>query len=466
MAVNNFIYSQIVKKFPFTPTPCQETLFSELGFFTAQIDLCDLMVINGYAGTGKTSAIGAYVKTLKKLGIKFKLMAPTGRAAKVLSSYTGYPSLTIHKQIYRQISSTDVLSRFDLDINKSRDTIFIVDEASLISEDSSSSIFGSGNLLSDLIDYVRGGAENKLILIGDKAQLPPVMENVSPALDYDNISLFGEVDYVELTSVVRQAEESGILHNATLLRKMIESNTPSSVKFQLEGYDDISSIKGGDLIEAIEDAFGRYGIDDTVVLCRSNKRAIRYNNGIRSKILSKEEQLSKGDKVMVVKNCYQFLDDIEGVDFIANGDIAEIQRIRKYEERYGLHFAEATLSFPDYNDVEITAKVILDTLSSESAALTKEQQQILYEGVCEDYSHVTLKKKRNKLVREDKYYNALQIKYASAITCHKSQGGQWRCVFIDNPFWYQELTIDDLKWLYTALTRGIEKVYLVNFPNT
>ncbi|MBO7764024.1 MAG: ATP-binding domain-containing protein, partial [Bacteroidales bacterium] len=345
-------------------------------------------------------------------------------------------------------------------------TVYIVDEASLISIDSPGSLFGSGNLLMDLVQYVRNGSGNKLILIGDNAQLPPVMEEVSPALDRGCMEVFGNVDYMELSTVVRQAEESGILHNATIIRKIIESYDYSdiSLKLDLKGFKDIESISGGDLIESLDDAFGRFGTDDTVVLCRSNKRANRYNNGIRAQVLSKEEQLCRGDKVMVVKNCYQFLDDIEDLDFIANGDVAELMRIRNYEERYGLYFADAILSFPDYHDIEISAKIILDTLQSESASLTQEQQQALYEGVYADYDHLTTKKKRNQAVREDKYYNALQLKYAAAITCHKSQGGQWRCVFIDNPFWKDELTADDLKWLYTALTRGVEKVYLVNFP--
>lgn len=466
MSASNFFCDHIRRNFSFEPTSCQETLFERISDFTIQRDECDILVVNGYAGTGKTSAIGAYVKTLKEFEIKFKLMAPTGRAAKVLAGYTGYPSLTIHKQIYRQKSSADVMSKFTLDFNKSNDTVYIVDEASLISIDSPGSLFGSGNLLMDLVQYVRNGSGNKLILVGDNAQLPPVMEEVSPALDKDCLSVFGNVEYLELSTVVRQAEESGILHNATIVRKLIESYDYSDIrlKLELDRFKDIVNINGGELIESLDDAFGRYGTDETVVLCRSNKRANRYNNGIRASVLSKEEQLCRGDKVMVVKNCYQFLEDVEELDFIANGDVAELVRIRNYEERYGLHFADATLSFPDYRDIEISAKIILDTLQSETAALTQEQQQALYEGVYADYDHLSTKKARNKAVREDKYYNALQIKYAAAITCHKSQGGQWSCVFIDNPFWQEKLTSDDLKWLYTALTRGVEKVYLVNFP--
>lgn len=468
MSAADFFYDHIKRNFPYTPTSCQEDLFKRISGYTIQREECDILVINGYAGTGKTSAIAAYVKTLKEFQIKFKLMAPTGRAAKVLANYTGFSSLTIHKQIYRQKSSSDVMSKFTLDFNKSNDTVYIVDEASLISIDSPGSLFGSGNLLMDLVQYVRNGSGNKLILIGDSAQLPPVMEEVSPALDKECMSIFGEIEFLELSSVVRQAEESGILHNATIIRKLIESYDYSDISLRLEvgKFKDIENINGGELIESLDDAYGRYGIDDTVVLCRSNKRANRYNNGIRAAVLSKEEQLCRGDKVMVVKNCYQFLDDVDELDFIANGDVAELMRIRNYEERYGLHFADAILSFPDYQDIEISAKIILDTLTSESASLSQEQQQALYEGVYADYDHISTKKARNKAVREDKYYNALQIKYAAAITCHKSQGGQWSCVFIDNPFWQEGLSADDLKWLYTALTRGVEKVYLVNFPKS
>jgi exodeoxyribonuclease-5 len=341
-----------------------------------------------------------------------------------------------------------------------------VDEASLITIDSSSSSFGSGNLLEDLISYIRNGSDNKLILIGDNAQLPPISLDRSPALDVPYMEGYGPVEWVSMKSVVRQELESGILYNATLLRKAIAlEETGSFPKLQVKGYNEVESINGGELIEALEDAVSRYGLEETIVLCRSNKRANRYNEGIRAKILSREERLVRGDRLMVVKNCYQFLEDVKEIDFIANGDIAELIKIGNYEERYGLHFAQARLSFPDYDDIEISAKIILDTLDSESASLSSEQQRALYEGVYTDYEHIKTKKKRNESVREDPYYNALQIKYSSAITCHKSQGGQWKCVFIDNAFWQEEITVDDLKWLYTAITRATEKVYLVNFKD-
>lgn len=466
MSQSDFFYSKLLFHFSMDATDSQESLFRALSDFAVQMEECDILVVNGYAGTGKTSALSSFVKTLKEFNVPFKLMAPTGRSAKVLAGYTSENAYTIHKQIYRQKSSFDANSSFSLDYNKSHDTYFIVDEASLISIDSSSSIFGSGNLLSDLIDYMREGSGNKLILVGDNAQLPPVSLDKSPALDRDYMKLFGKVYFTELSTVVRQAKESSILVNATIIRKMIENFRPDFIpKMRVNEGGDVERISGGDLIEKIGDAFDHYGIDETVILCRSNKRANKYNSGIRSSVLFREEQLNKGDKIMIVKNSYQFLDHNSEIDFIANGDVAEMVRIHRYEERYGLHFAEATLVFPDYNNVEITAEIILDTLQSESASLSKEQQDILYEGVIADYQDLPTKKKRMQAIREDKYYNALQIKYASAITCHKSQGGQWKCVFIDNPFWKEEIALDDLKWLYTAITRGVEKVYLVNFKD-
>jgi exodeoxyribonuclease-5 len=286
------------------------------------------------------------------------------------------------------------------------------------------------------------------------------------------MTMMGGVSFAELSTVVRQQSESGILHNATLVRQLISEMEYGpgvmdicEMGLELDGFDDIERIDGGELIEKIGDAYATYGEDDTIILCRSNKRAIKYNLGIRSTVQFKEERLVRDDKLMIVKNCYQFVENVEGMDYIANGDIAKLQKISRFEERYGLHFAEARISFPDYDDQEIIAKVILDTLESESASLTYEQSNMLYQGVNEDYAHIATKKKRYEAVREDKYYNALQLKYANAITCHKSQGGQWRCVFIDNAFWQEELTVDDLKWLYTALTRATEKVYLVNFKD-
>jgi len=465
MAAADFLYESLVSGFSFTPTPGQDDLFRSLAFFLCSDD-GDILIVKGYAGTGKTSAIAAFVKVLTSFERKCCLMAPTGRSAKVLSTYTGARAHTIHKQIYRQKSMNGALGEFSLDMNKNRDCVFIVDEASLISTAADSSAFGSGNLLQDLMEYVRSNSDNKIIFIGDDAQLPPIMSDCSPALDEGYMSGFGPVKVVKLTDVVRQAQVSGILYNATRLRiSIMKEETGSLPPIETDGFTDIEKIKGGELLEALDGAISKYGMEETVVLCRSNKRANRYNAGIRGTVLGREEQLSRGDRIMVVKNCYQFLEEIPGLDFIANGDIAELVRIRNHEERYGLHFAQATLSFPDYGDVELDAKIILDTLTSETASLPPEMQQALYEGVYADCSDLPTKKKRNDAVREDPYYNALQIKYASAITCHKSQGGQWRCVFIDNPFWNGEYSLDDLKWLYTAMTRAVDKLYLVNFKD-
>ena len=435
------------------------------------------MVVNGYAGTGKTTAISAVISLMKEYKTKCVLLAPTGRAAKVLSSYAGQQAYTIHKHIYRQKSvGGDGFGQFSIAPNKDKETLFVVDEVSLIGIDAgqqqSTASFGTGNLLEDLVSFVRSGVECKVILIGDSAQLPPVGLEASPALLKDYMVMMGGVSFAELSTVVRQQQESGILYNATKVRQLISEMEygPGMIdifdlQLEADGFDDVERIGGGDLIEKISDAYATYGEDDTIILCRSNKRAIKYNLGIRSTVQYKEEKLVRDDKLMIVKNCYQFVEGLENVDYIANGDIAKLCKISKFEERYGLHFAEARISFPDYDDQEIVAKVILDTLESESASLTYEQSNMLYQGVNEDYAHLTTKKKRYEAVREDKYYNALQLKYANAITCHKSQGGQWKCVFIDNAFWQEELTVDDLKWLYTALTRATEKVYLVNFKD-
>ena len=472
----DFLYSGFLSKFRYDPTPCQDALLRKVADFVSS-DEDDILVVNGYAGTGKTTAISSVIAVLREYKTKCVLLAPTGRAAKVLSSYSGRPAYTVHKHIYRQKSvGGDGVGQFSLAPNKDKETLFVVDEVSLIGIDSgqqqSTAAFGSGNLLEDLIAFVRSGVDCKVILIGDSAQLPPVGLDASPALLKDYMAMMGGVTFAELSTVVRQQQESGILYNATLIRRFVSELEYGpgvmdicDLGLETDRFDDIERISGGDLIEKISDAYSKYDEDETIILCRSNKRAIRYNLGIRSTVQFKEERLVRDDKLMIVKNCYQFLDEVEGIDYIANGDIAKLHKIGKFEERYGLHFAQARLSFPDYGDQEIDAKVILDTLESESASLTYEQSNMLYQGVNTDYSHITSKKKRWEAVREDKYYNALQLKYANAITCHKSQGGQWSCVFIDNAFWQEELTVDDLKWLYTALTRATEKVYLVNFKD-
>ena len=476
MGRSDFLYTGFVSRMEHQPTSCQDALLRKVADFVSGDD-SDILVVNGYAGTGKTTAISSVIAVMKEFQTKCVLLAPTGRAAKVLSSYAAQPAFTIHKHIYRQKSvGGDGFGQFSLAPNKDKQALFIVDEVSLIGIDAgqqqSTAAFGTGNLLDDLISFVRSGVECKVILIGDSAQLPPVGLDSSPALLKDYMAMHGGVEFAQLTTVVRQQKESGILHNATLVRNLVSELEDGigvmdlcDLSLDTDGFDDVERISGGELIEKISDAYASYGEDETVILCRSNKRAIKYNLGIRSTVQFKEERLVRDDKLMIVKNCYQFLEGVEGMDYIANGDIAKLQKISRFEERYGLHFAEARISFPDYDDQEITAKVILDTLESESASLTYEQSNALYQGVNEDYAHITTKKKRYEAVREDKYYNALQLKYANAITCHKSQGGQWRCVFVDNAFWQDSITVDDLKWLYTALTRATEKVYLVNFKD-
>ena len=405
------------------------------------------------------------------LKIPCVLLAPTGRSAKVLSGYCGKPASTIHKHIYRQKSfGADGMGQFSLAPNKARGTLFIVDEVSLIgiASGEGGGAFGSGNLLTDLVAFVRSGVDCKLILVGDAAQLPPVGLEESPALSPDYMAGFGGVSFATLTTVVRQAEGSGILVNATHLRTMLDSmDEPigqADLGLSVNAFPDIRRIGGGELLEALSDAYDRYGSDEVAVLCRSNKRAVRYNAGIRAQVLYREERLCRGDRLMVVKNNYR--EDIEGTDYIANGDLAELVRIRHYEDRYGLHFADATLSLPDYGGQEIETKVLLDTLDSESPALTREQSQALWEGVSADYAHLSTKKKRYDAIKEDPFFRALQLKYAHAITCHKAQGGQWECVFVDNPFWQDFLVPDDIKWLYTALTRAVKTVYLVNFADS
>ena len=466
MALEAYLNERLLEKAGHTPTVCQRELFSTLSAFIADSDADNwLMLVTGYAGTGKTTALSSLVSLLKELNRRYILMAPTGRAAKVLRSYAGVSAKTIHKQIYRQKSLQEIEGEFSIDINKFTDTVFIVDEASLINNASAGiSIFGSGNLLEDLIKYVRSNRGNKLILMGDPAQLPPVGMECSPALDRDYLSRYcNRLYFSHLTSVVRQRKSSGILHNATLLRNEIERGDTSPFSLSVKDFDDVERTSGAEMTESLSWAIDKYGLDEVVVLCRSNIRANRYNEGIRGRVLFREERLAKGDKLMVVKNCYHFAEQNPDLDFIANGDMCILEHIGNYEELYGFNFATARLSFPDYDNTQIVAKIITDTLTSTEAALSREQQRLLYENVAEDYSEIRTKKERLRAIREDKYYNALQIKYATAITCHKSQGGQWKCVFIDNPFWKEELTIDDKKWLYTAITRGVERVFFVNF---
>jgi exodeoxyribonuclease-5 len=408
------------------------------------------------------------VKTFVKFKFRTVLLAPTGRAAKVLSNYTGHNAYTIHKNIYRQKTSSDGFGRFVLDKNLFQNTFFIVDEASMISNSNQEgSVFGSGKLLEDLIEYVYSGINCRLILVGDTAQLPPVGLDVSPALSVQELEFYDRYIYeYELNEVVRQDQHSGILHNATFIRKLITEGSFNSGYFTIEykQFDDVRRLSGADLIEEISTCYDRFGMVETIVVTRSNKRANKFNDGIRSTILYKESDISVGDLIMVVKNNYFWLQSDEKIDFIANGDIAEITAIYKYESLYGFRFANVTLRLLDYFDVEFDCKIILDTLNIESAALTSEQNRKLFDAVSEDYLDIRNKKKRWEKIRENPYFNALQVKFAYAVTCHKAQGGQWKAVFIDQGYLTEDmLNIEFLRWLYTAFTRPTERLYLVNF---
>ena len=432
--------------------------------------LCDVraqqtpvFILRGSAGTGKTTLAAAIVRALLELKQKLVLMAPTGRAAKVFATYAGHDAFTIHRRIYRQKTAGD-MSAFNLNVNLSTDTLFIVDEASMVSSQDGNGTFGSGNLLDDMIHFVYSGRNCRLLLIGDKAQLPPVGETESPALTSDVLRGYGLTVYeTDLVEVLRQSQESGILWNATRIR----GGSHSLPQIRLQGFPDICRVPGDELIESLNSSYSRVGMDETMVITRSNKRANIYNQGIRNTVLDREDELCRGDRIMIVKNNYNLKTGSEAPSFIANGDLAVVQRVRNIHSLYGFRFAEATMTFPDYGDYELTATVLLDTLTAEAPALTREQQEQLYGQVMADYMDIPLKADRLKKMKEDKYYNALQIKFAYAATCHKTQGGQWQHVYVDQGFMTDDmLNSDYFHWLYTAFTRATEKLFLVNWPQT
>lgn len=427
-----------------------------------------IFLLKGYAGTGKTTLISALVKTLDQLKQKCVLLAPTGRAAKVFSHYAGHPAYTIHRKIYRQRTFSNELDNFVMNANLHQHTLFIVDEASMIANEGlSGGMFGTGRLLDDLIHYVYAGQGCRLMLIGDTAQLPPVGEEESPALSASMLEGYGlEVTEHCLTQVVRQEQDSGILYNATSLRQYIaEEEYFSLPRIKADGFPDIRIISGGELIDTINECYDKAGMDETMIICRSNKRANLYNKGIRNTILYREDELNTGDLLMVAKNNYYWGADCKEMDFIANGDIAVVRRVRRTHEMYGFRFADVTLCFPDYNDLELDVKILLDTLHSDAPALTREESDRLFQAVQEDYGDITVKRERMKKIKEDTWYNALQVKYAYAVTCHKAQGGQWQRVFVDQGYMTEEmLTPDYYRWLYTAFTRATEVLYLVNWP--
>lgn len=474
----------ILDYFGFKATSEQEIAVNMMASFIFERDDDALFLLRGYAGTGKTSLVGALVRAMDALKQRTVLMAPTGRAAKVFALHAGQPAYTIHRRIYRQKSFTGEMTDFLQNVNLMKNTLFIVDEASMISNESSGgSIFGTGHLLDDLIHFVYSGEGCRLMLVGDTAQLPPVGQEVSPAMEVDMLMGYGlHVEECTLTEVVRQLSDSGILWNATMLRHLMrEDEMWDFPQLRLKGFPDIVHVPGNELIEAIEQAYYQVGQDQTIIVTRSNLRANAYNQGIRGRILGLEEMLTSGDQVMVVKNNYHWIkpEVTEGqggeaqeaqttsmpIDYIANGDIAVVRRIRNRQEVHGFSFSDVSLRFPDYEDLEVEATIIMDTLTSEAPALTHDQQEALFQHVWDDYPEKTTKRDRMKAVREDPFYNALQVKYAYAVTCHKAQGGQWQRVFIDQGFLTEDmLSPDYFRWLYTALTRATERVYLVNWP--
>ncbi len=465
--LKNHIFSVMTSGLDFQLTECQKSMLSDLSEFIINKSEDSIYIIKGYAGTGKTTMINQLVKTLETFRIGTVLLAPTGRAAKVLMTYTGKPSFTIHKKIYRQKSSTDGSGIFVLDKNLHRNCYFIVDEASMISNQSSeNSVFGSGRVLDDLIEYVYSGNDCRLILVGDTAQLPPVGISLSPALDKEIIENYGfHVIENELTEVVRQEKNSGILENATGLRTSIARNeVVDFYQIELADFSDVERIPGGELIEKISWCYDNFGIYDTIVLTRSNKRANLYNSGIRTSILFRDSEISRGDLLMVVKNNYFWSQSNEDLDFIANGDITEVLHIYGYENLHGFRFADISLRFIDYGDLEIRCKILLDTLNIETAALSQVDSNRLFLSVSEDYMEIKNKRERWKKIKQNPYYNALQVKFAYSITCHKAQGGQWKAVFVDTGYLTPEMLNHDFyRWLYTAFTRPIEKLFLVNF---
>lgn len=499
---------KILQQFGFPPTQEQAHALEVFAEFLTDRDPHAVMILRGSAGTGKTTLSGAIVRTLKEIRQKVMLLAPTGRAAKVFSLNSGSPAYTIHRRIYREKSFSGVEGQFNLNDNLYTDMLFMVDEASMIANMGLGGMsFGSGCLLDDLVHFVYQGRNDRLLLIGDKAQLPPVGEEESPALHAAMLEGYGlKVYECDLNEVLRQSEESGILYNATMIRQMITHDDITQLpKIRFAGYSDIKPMPGAELIEALADSYHHVGLDDTIVVTRSNKRANIFNQGIRNMVLDREEELSQGDILMIVKNNYYWMEEerkkikekeieerrvkSEGTEpgtathkvqsskfqvqsndipaFLANGDRAKVLKVRRRIDLYGFRFATLLLQFPDYGNYELEATVLLDTLTSEAPALTHEQQEQLFHQIEEDYQDIPLKADRMKAIRQDQFFNALQVKFAYAVTCHKAQGGQWAHVYVDQGYMTDDmLNPDYIHWLYTAFTRATEMLYLVNWPET
>ncbi len=517
MIVDELKY-KILEQFGFPPTPEQANALDVFARFMTDRNPHAVMILRGSAGTGKTSLSGAIVRTMKAIGQKVMLLAPTGRAAKVFSLSSGSPAFTIHRRIYREKAFSGVDGQFNLNDNLYTDTLFMVDEASMISNlGLGGTTFGSGCLLDDLVHFVYQGHNDRLMLIGDKAQLPPIGEEESPALHSAMLEGYGLSVYeCDLNEVLRQSEQSGILYNATMIRQMITHDDITQLpKIHFSGFQDIQLMPGAELIEALADSYHHVGLDDTIVVTRSNKRANIFNQGIRNMVLDRDEELSQGDILMIVKNNYYWMEEerkklseerrvkseetafggrresqfnclanhkvqsskfqvqskeVQSKElpaFLANGDRAKVLRVRRRIDLYGFRFATLLLQFPDYDNYELEATVLLDTLTSEAPALTHEQQEQLFRQIEEDYQDIPLKADRMKAIRQDQFFNALQVKFAYAVTCHKAQGGQWAHVYVDQGYMTDDmLTPDYIHWLYTAFTRATEKLYLVNWPET
>ncbi|CAL43076.2 Probable ATP-dependent exodeoxyribonuclease [Flavobacterium psychrophilum JIP02/86] len=466
----SLFYNVLQKKFPFNPTIKQDIFFQQIAEFVTNNTKDQIFVLKGYAGTGKTTVISTIVNNLIEINKKYVLLAPTGRAAKVIANYSNKPAFTIHKNIYFPKKSSGGGVSFTLQPNKHKNTIFFIDESSMISDvNTESKLYENGSLLDDLISYVYSGDNCKMILLGDTAQLPPVQLDISPALDTDTLSLHYNKDVysIEFDEVMRQEENSGILYNATELRELLKDVFFNSFKFNLKGFKDIIRLSDGyDIQDAINTAYSNYSIEDTAFIVRSNKRANQYNQQIRTKILDKESELSTGDFLMVVKNNYFWLKDSDQAGFIANGDIIEVLDIRNIKELYGFKFANVKIRMVDYPDQKPYETVLLlDTITSESPSLSYEESNKLYEEVIKDYENETTKYKKFQKVKENEYFNALQVKFSYAITCHKSQGGQWNTVFIEQPYLPNGIDKDYIRWLYTAMTRAKDKLYLIGFKD-
>ena len=466
--INRFFIEKISENFPFEFTNDQKNALKLISsfLFTDQSD--QIFLLTGYAGTGKSSLIGSLVKTMSQFKQKSVLLAPTGRAAKVFSGYAASQAYTIHKKIYRQQKFEEGTPQFVLSENLHKHTLFIVDEASMISNESADfSIFGTGRLLDDLIEYVYSSEGCRILLIGDDAQLPPVKQDSSPALNRDVLQTYSlNVNEATLTEIVRQEIESGILYNATALRNsLLFDDTNDYPKLKVEGFADVKKITGNDLIAEISDAYSRDGEEETIVISRSNKRVNAYNNGIRNSVLYREDELSSGDILMITKNNYFWIEEYENIDFLANGEFVVVKHVRGEEVLYGFRFCNVVLYHREY-DIEFEAKINLDVLHSEVPGLTREQNNQLFANVMEDYQDIAQKRLRYKKVKNDPFFNALQTKYGYAVTCHKAQGGEWKNVFLDLGYIQKSYMGENFyRWLYTSITRSTKKLYLVNLPD-